>query len=55
MDTTPKLGYPKTNYVQIPTQLTIYDLRGRENHFHLDKNGFEVHKYQGNIQNVLIS
>jgi hypothetical protein len=52
MDATPKFGYPKTSYVQISTQLTIYDLQRRKKHFHLDKNGFEVHKYQGNIHNV---
>jgi hypothetical protein len=40
------------NYIQIPTQPPIYDLRGKENHFHLDINGFEVYKYQGNIHNI---
>jgi type IV secretory pathway VirB4 component len=52
MDATPTLGYPTANYVQIPTPVKIYDLRGKENHFNLDQNGFEVHKYVGNIHNV---
>jgi hypothetical protein len=52
MDVTPKLGWTESNYIRIPTQVPIYDLRGKENHFHLDINGFEVHKYLGNIHNV---
>jgi hypothetical protein len=49
MDSTPKLGWTASNFVQIPTKLLIHDLRGKENHFHLDKNGFELMKYDGNI------
>jgi hypothetical protein len=42
MNAAPTLGYPTSNYVQIPTPVPIYDLRGRENNFHLDKHGFEA-------------
>jgi len=49
MDGTPKLVWTASNYVRIPTQTTIHDLRGKENTINLDKNGFEVHKYDGQI------
>ncbi len=52
MDGTAKLGWTTSNYVRIPTRLPIYDLRGRENDFNLDKNGFEFHKYVGDIHSV---
>jgi hypothetical protein len=51
MDATPKLGWTDSNYIRIPIQVPIYDLRGKENDFHLDKNGFELHNYNGNIHN----
>jgi hypothetical protein len=51
MDATPKLGWTQSNYIRIPTRIPIYDLRGRENDFHLDINGFELHNYHGNIHN----
>ena len=52
MDANPKLGFFLTNYVQIPTPVTIYDLRGKENTVTLDNNGFELHKYHGDIHDV---
>jgi hypothetical protein len=51
-DVTPKLGSPSTNSVRIPTQVSIYDLRGKENDVNFDINGFEVLKYLGNIHNL---
>lgn len=52
MDATPTLGYPTSNYIQIPSTVPIYDLRGKENDFNLDKNGLEVREYVGNIHTV---
>ena len=49
LDATPTLGWTKSNYVQVPTQITIHDLRGKEDLFNLDTNGFEVHKYDGAV------
>ena len=49
MDATPKLGLTGSNYDLVPTRLPIYDVRGKENQFQLDMNGFEFHKYNGNI------
>jgi hypothetical protein len=45
----PKLGWPVTNYAHTPARITIHNLRGRENSVHLDNNGFELVKYDGNI------
>jgi hypothetical protein len=52
MDATPKLGWTDSNYVRIPTRVHIQDLRGKENDFNLDKNGFQLHKYLGDIHNL---
>ncbi|CAF1497513.1 unnamed protein product [Adineta ricciae] len=52
MDSNPKLGWTTTNYAQTPQQVTIHDLRGKENRVDLDINGFEILKYDGNVLNV---
>ena len=52
MDATPKLGWLATNYVLIPTPVTIRDLRAKENSVNLDTNGFEIRKYTGHIRDV---
>ncbi|CAF5111056.1 unnamed protein product, partial [Rotaria sp. Silwood1] len=51
-DAEPKLGYNITNHTQMPTRVTIHDLRGRENTVDLDTNGFEILKYDGLIHEV---
>jgi hypothetical protein len=52
MDASPKLGWTASNYIQIPVRVTIHDLRGRQNSFDLDSNGFEVLKYEGHVHEV---
>jgi hypothetical protein len=52
MDPTPTSGWVATNYVLIPTRVTIHDLRGKENTVDLDTNGFEIRKYDGHIHDV---
>ena len=47
LDATPTLGWTESNYVQVPTQVTIHDLRGKEDLSNLDTTGFEVHRYDG--------
>ncbi len=51
MDATSKLRWVDSNYVRIPTRLSIHDLRDKENNLNLDINGFQLHKYLGNIHN----
>jgi hypothetical protein len=36
MDATQKLDWTLSHYIRILTRVTIYDSRGRENHFHID-------------------
>lgn len=52
MDVTGEKSETESNYVWKATRLTIEDLRGKENMFDLDTNGFEVHTYDGNVQNL---
>ena len=52
MDSTPKLGWTASNYARTPARVTIHDLRDRENTVDLDKNGFELLRYDGHIHNV---
>ena len=40
----------RSNFLPPPAHITIHDLRGRESSVNLDKNGFEVAKYEGSIQ-----
>lgn len=42
----------RSNFVQAPVQVTIRDLRGKENSVNLDTNALEVVKYNGSIQEV---
>jgi hypothetical protein len=48
-DASPKLGFTSSNFARTPVRVTIHDLRGRENHLDLDKNAFEILKYDGHI------
>jgi hypothetical protein len=52
LDASPKLGWTGSNYARTPVRVTIHDLRGRENNFDVDNNGFEVLKYDGQIHNA---
>jgi hypothetical protein len=49
LDANPKLGWTGSNYVRTPARVTIRDLRDKQNTVDLDKNGFELLKYNGNI------
>lgn len=40
----------RSNFSPPPIRVTIHDLRDRKNSIELDKNGFELAKYQGSIQ-----
>ena len=40
----------RSNFIQTPVHVTIHDLRGKEKSVNLDRNGFEVMKYDGAIQ-----
>lgn len=40
----------RSNFVQAPVQITIRDLRGKEDSVNLDANALEVMKYNGSIQ-----
>ena len=42
----------RSNFVQAPVPVTITDLRGQEESFSLDVQGFEVLKYDGSVQGV---
>jgi len=52
MDVTGKSVGVNSNYVWKPTHMTIQDLRGKENMFDLDVNGFEVQEYHGVVDTV---
>lgn len=40
----------RSNFIQAPVHVTIHDLRGKDKSVNLDRNGFEVAKYDGAIQ-----
>ena len=42
----------RSNFVEAPVQITIHDLRGKEDSVNLDANALEVVKYNGSIQEV---
>ena len=52
IDANPTFAWLATNYVLIPTRVTIHDLRGKENTVDLDVNGFEIRRYDGHIYDV---
>lgn len=45
-------GAIRSNFVRAPVELTIRDLRGKENSVNLDTNALEVMKYNGSIQEI---
>ena len=49
IDVTPKLGCVTTNFARKRARVTIHDLRGKENSVDLDRDGFEVLKYDGHM------
>ena len=49
MDSNPKLGWTASNYAHTPVRVSIHDLRHNETKFTLDKNGFEIMKYNGHV------
>ena len=44
---------PVSNFAPLSTRLTIHDLRGKEKNFDLDRNAFELHRYDRSIQDAL--
>jgi hypothetical protein len=42
----------RSNFIRAPVQVTIHDLRGKENSVNLDTNALEVVKYNGSVQEV---
>ena len=49
MNAHPKLGWMASNFVRKPTKTPIYDLRGKEDQFNIDVNGFEIINYDGKV------
>lgn len=45
-------GEVRSNFVQAPVEVTIRDLRGKENIVNLDTNAIEVAKYNGSVQEL---
>lgn len=52
MDSSPKLVTLVTNFARTPSKINIQDLRGKENSYDLDTNGFELLKYDGQVIDV---
>lgn len=52
LDANPALGFTASNFVHRPIRVTIHDMRGKENDFHLDNNGFEILKYHGHVNEI---
>ena len=48
-DASPKQGWTASNFVRTPVKTPIYDVRGKEEQFNIDVNGFEVLKYNGKV------
>ena len=52
MNASPKFVWTTSNYIRTPTKTPIYDLRGKEDQFNIDVNGFEIMNYNGKIHDT---
>lgn len=50
-DASPQQVWTSSNFIRAPVKTPIYDLRGKEDQFNIDLNGFEVLKYNGKVHN----